>query len=156
MSLPAINLRVMILVPALVAGVQVQAQDTRTPLTREQVQAEFVRAQRAGELLAPGESAVAQKPAEVTASTASTIEVRGTLPRDARRGTLMAAGERGQLIDEGGGWVGAFKERLQVVAEFFEALRTGNVLVAGELGATKRELAPLAYPPQQTTIASLQ
>ncbi len=155
MSFPTITLRAMLLVPALVAVAPVQAQD-RFPLTREAVQAEFIRAQRAGELLAAGESAMPRKSTESATTVASTIEVRGRLPRDAQRGTLIAAGERGQLVDDSAGWVGVMKERLQVIAEFFGALRTGDVLVAGELGATRRELAPMAYPARSTTIASIQ
>jgi hypothetical protein len=153
-AFPAINLRIMFLVPALVAGAQVHAQDTRSPLTRQQVQAEFFQAQRAGELLAAGESGMTQKSAEPAAAAGATIEVRGARPRDAQRGVSIAAGERGQLFDDGAGWV---KERLQVIAEFMEALRTGDVMVAGELGMTRRELSPMAYPAARpATIASIQ
>lgn len=156
MGFKAINLRVMVLVPALVAGAQVQAQDARSPLTREAVQAEFIRAQRAGELLAAGEGGMTQKSAEAATTAASIIEVRGSLPRDVRRGALIAAGELGQVVDYGASWGGVVKERLQVIAEFFQALRTGDVMVAGETGMTRRELAPLAYPAQSKRIASIQ
>ena len=156
MNRPAINLKVVLLVPALVVAGHVQAQDARSSLTREAVQAEFTRAQRAGELLSAGEAGATLKAAEPATTAASTIEVRGRLPRDVQRGALLAAGERGQIVDDSAGWVGVIKERLQVIAEFFEALRTGDVMVAGEAGITRRELAPMAYPAQATRVASIQ
>jgi hypothetical protein len=156
MNFPAIHLRVVFLVPLLVVAAQVQAQDARSPLTRQAVQAELMRAQRAGELLAAGEAGATLKAAPPATTAASTIEVRGRLQRDAQRGAFLAAGERGQLVDDGVGWVGVGKERQQVIAEFFEALRSGDLMVAGELGLTRRELAPMAYPAPPTRVASIQ
>jgi len=127
-------------------------------LTRDEVKAEFTRAQRSGDVMPAGETDLllremtpARYPAPATGPTRSRDEVRANTRAAARQGDLLAAGEADQsqrelrpdlypLIASG-----PAKTRDEVMAELREARRSGDLMATGDADMTLRELNPRRY-----------
>lgn len=144
-------------VAALSAG-HAFAADVDAPLTREQVRAEFVRAQQAGEVIGDNESGLTLRemypsryPA-VTAQAKSRAEVKAELAQAQRDGNVIADNESGRTAREinpsayAAAPKGHMLTREEVRAELRAAQQSGDVIADVESGRTAREMYPNRYP----------
>ncbi len=139
---------------ALAGAHQAQAHDGKS---RAQVRAEFDQANRAGELLAPGEPGLPYY--QLRPDLYPRAMVQGK-PRDLVKGELAEAVRTGNVV--AGEFAGnlnevhpnlyppvprvAGKSRETAKAELAEALRSGGIIVGGELGLTRNQLSSGRYP----------
>jgi hypothetical protein len=134
------------------------AQAQQGPTTREQVRSELARAQRSGDVMAPGDTGLtlremypARYGVQPTASTLTRAQVKADYAEAVRTGDLVADGESGQKLNElhpsaypGVVFAQSDKTRAQVKLEYAEAVRTGDI-VDGETGLKLNEIYPARY-----------
>ena len=135
----------------------VGAAQGQTPLTREQVQAEYRDAVRTGDILAPGDSGLKlnemypnryPKPATLGKTRAQVV---AELQAAVRSGDIIRTGDSGLRENEldprryPAETPVAGKTREQVREEYAEAVRTGDVLVPGDSGLKMNEAYPQRY-----------
>lgn len=136
-------------------------------LTRDDVKAEFTRAQRSGELMPAGEANLmlrdmtpSRYPAQATGPTRSRDQVRAETLAAARQGDLLAAGEADQTQRQIRPDLyprvasGPAKTRGEVVAEFREARRSGDLMATGDADMTLREMNPKRYGATASRLAT--
>ena len=135
----------------------VGAAQAQTPLTREQVKAEYREAVRTGDLLAPGDSGLKlnemnpdryPKPA---ADGKTRAQVVAEFQAAVRSGDIIRSGDLGLKENEmapqryPAAPVVAGETRAQVRAEYAEAVRTGDILEPGDSGLKMNEAFPQRY-----------
>ncbi|MCK9685165.1 DUF4148 domain-containing protein [Scleromatobacter humisilvae] len=129
----------------------------QTPLTREQVKAEYQAAVRAGDILAPGDSGLKlneiypdryPKAAEERKTRAQVVaEYQAAV----RSGDIVRSGDLGLKENEldpqryPANAVAAGETREQVREEYAEAVRTGDILAPGDSGLKMNEAFPQRY-----------
>jgi hypothetical protein len=151
------SLRITAAVLALATLGAAHAQTVQTGLTRDQVRAALVDAQRRGDIAAPGELGMTAReldpgrypapPAAQALTRTQVVEER----QEARRNGEVEVGESGRTafeiaprnfperVAEQG------KSRAEVRGELAEAVRTGDVVASGEVGAKLNEINPGRY-----------
>ena len=129
----------------------------QTPITREQVKAEFERARRSGDILVSGEAGLTVR--ELHPQTypspdrrpISRSRVIADLAEAQANGDMLAAGEIGLRLNEvsprlyPSKAIVAGKSRAEVNAEVREAIRNGDLVASGELGLPLNQVHPQAY-----------
>lgn len=135
------------------------AADPSTPLTREQVRAETLRAISNGEMIL-GESSLRLRqinpsayPAATSIPSKNRSEVINELKRAIQSGDMMAPGESGAKLNEisPGSYpaqniaTGPSKTREQVRHELAEAVKHGEMMANGEDGRMLNEVFPGMY-----------
>lgn len=148
-----------LLIIALGATAPAFAAGPSTPLTREQVRAETLRAISNGELMS-GESSLSLRqinprayPAAAPVASKSRSQVVNELNRAIQSGDMMAAGESGAKLNEiaPGNYpaqnlaAGPSKTRDQVQHELAEAIIHGEMMANGEDGRMLNEVFPGMY-----------
>lgn len=133
------------------------AAHAQSPLTREQVKAEYDEAVRTGDILAPGDSGMKlnemypNRYPKVTAFGKTRAQVLAEYGAAVRSGDIVANGETGMKDNERYPQrypampVVAGKTREQVRAEYDEAVRTGDILAPGDQGLKLNEEFPQRY-----------
>jgi len=147
---------------ALVAG-QALAADPAAAKTREQVRAEYIQAQRNGDVIVNGEIGLTAKqlnpdlyPAQASAQGKSRADVQAELREAVRTGAVVAVAESGQTRSDldpqryASANTVAGKSRAEVKAELAEARRNGDVVANGEIGLTAKQINPDLYPTEVT------
>ena len=125
-------------------------------LTREQVKAELVAAQRTGNVFANSETGLlakdmfpSQYPAEYTTAEMSREQVKAELVAAQRAGNVIANGESGQTVAalNPARFPAAVstKTRAEVKAELAQAQRTGDIVINGETGETLAQAYPARF-----------
>ena len=122
-------------------------------LSRDQVKAELAAAQRAGNVIANGETGALAKdmfpslyPAAQATASLSRDQVKAELAAAQRAGNVMANGETGQTVADLNPAQFAVpvlaKTRADVKAELIQAQRTGDIVINGETGQTLAQAHP--------------
>jgi hypothetical protein len=138
---------------ALCVGAQAQS-----AITRDEVRSELARAQRSGDIMAPGDTGLtlrelypARYGVQPTTSTLTRAQVKADYAEAVRTGDLVADGESGQKLNElhpsaypSVAVAASDKTRAQVKLEYAEAVRTGDI-VEGETGMKLNQLYPARY-----------
>jgi hypothetical protein len=141
----------------LVSVFTIGAAQAQTPLTRDQVKAEFEEAVRTGDLLAPGDSGTKlnelypnRYPKAAPVGGKTRAEVVAELEAAIRSGEVIN-GELGLKENElhperyPAKPVAAGKTREQVRVEYVEAVRTGDIIAPGDSGLKLNEMYPQRY-----------
>ncbi len=129
----------------------------QTPLTREQVKAEYREAVRTGDILAPGDSGLKlnemtpDRYPKAAAVGKTRAQVVAEFEAAVRSGDIVRSGDLGMKENEldprryPANAVATGKTREQVREEYAEAVRTGDVLAPGDSGLKMNEEFPQRY-----------
>jgi hypothetical protein len=135
----------------------VGAAHAQTPLTREQVKAEYQDAVRTGDILAPGDSGLKlnemypDRYPKAVAAGKTRAQVVAEFEAAVRSGDIIRDGDLGLKENERypqrypANPVAAGKTREQVREEYAEAVRTGDILAPGDSGLKMNEEFPQRY-----------
>ena len=133
------------------------AAHAQSPLTREQVKAEYDEAVRTGDILAPGDSGMKlnemypNRYPKAVVGGKTRAQVVAEYEAAVRSGDILAPGDSGMKENERypqrypAAQVVAGKTREQVRAEYDEAVRTGDILAPGDGGLKLNEEFPQRY-----------
>ncbi len=129
----------------------------QTPLTREQVKAEYQDAVRTGDILAPGDSGLKlnemypDRYPKAAATGKTRAQVVAEFEEAVRSGDIIRSGDLGLRENElhpqryPANPVAAGKTREQVREEYADAVRTGDILAPGDSGLKLNEEFPQRY-----------
>ena len=141
----------------LASAFAVGAAHGQTPLTREQVKAEYQDAVRTGDILAPGDSGLKlnemtpDRYPKAAAAGKTRAQVVAEFEAAVRSGDIVRSGDLGMKENElapqryPANPVAAGATREQVREEYAEAVRTGDVLEPGDSGLKMNEEFPQRY-----------
>jgi Domain of unknown function (DUF4148) len=141
----------------LASAFAVGAAHGQTPLTREQVKAEYRDAVRTGDILAPGDSGLKlnemypDRYPKAASAGKTRAQVVAEFEAAVRSGDIIRSGDLGLKENEldpqryPANAVVAGKTREQVREEYAEAVRTGDILEPGDSGLKMNEAFPQRY-----------
>jgi hypothetical protein len=147
---------------SLVAG-QALAADPAAAKTRDEVRAEYLQAQRNGDVIVNGEIGLTARqlnpglyPVQASAAGKTRADVQAELNDAVNSGAVVAVAESGQTASDldpqryASAQAVAGKSRAEVRAELAQAQRNGEVVANGEIGLTARQITPGLYPAEVT------